>query len=63
MSEWVLIWNDEFDNETVDTNKWEIEDERERKECHGKNRIFLFEMRANLVLCISMPYNSIQFII
>ncbi len=27
MSEWVLKWNDEFDNEAIDTNKWEIESE------------------------------------
>jgi beta-glucanase (GH16 family) len=27
MSKWVLKWNDEFDNEAIDTNKWEIENE------------------------------------
>ncbi len=27
MSEWVLKWNDEFDNEEIDTNKWETQNE------------------------------------
>jgi hypothetical protein len=27
MSKWVLKWEDEFDNEAIDTNKWEIENE------------------------------------
>ncbi len=27
MSEWVLKWNDEFDNKTIDANKWDIENE------------------------------------
>jgi hypothetical protein len=54
MSNWVLKWEDEFDNETVDTNKWEIENESG----HCKGIFFLFEMRANLVLCISMVNNN-----
>ncbi len=33
ISEWVLKWNDEFDNETIDTNKWEIENESDP--CQG----------------------------
>jgi hypothetical protein len=33
MSEWVLKWFDEFGNETIDTNKWEIENESEQ--CNG----------------------------
>ncbi len=33
MSEWVLKWFDEFDNETIDTNKWKIENESEQ--CNG----------------------------
>jgi beta-glucanase (GH16 family) len=37
-SEWVLKWNDEFDDEVIDTNKWEIENES--GQCHGMNRIF-----------------------
>ncbi len=53
MSNWVLKWEDEFDNETVDTNKWEIENELG----HCKGIFFLFEMRENLVLCISMVNN------
>ncbi len=32
-SEWVLKWKDEFDNETIDTNKWEIENES--GQCNG----------------------------
>jgi hypothetical protein len=27
MSNWVLKWEDEFDNKVIDTNKWEIENE------------------------------------
>jgi hypothetical protein len=26
-SEWNLIWNEEFDSEIIDSNKWEIENE------------------------------------
>ncbi len=33
MSNWVLKWKDEFDNEAIDTNKWDIENELE--ECYG----------------------------
>jgi hypothetical protein len=32
-SNWVLKWEDEFDSETMDTNKWEIENESEQ--CNG----------------------------
>jgi hypothetical protein len=32
-SDWRLIWNEEFDDEIIDTNKWEIEDEL--NPCHG----------------------------
>ena len=38
MSKWVLNWFDEFDNEVIDTNKWEIENEL--GECYGYNRFF-----------------------
>jgi hypothetical protein len=33
MSEWVLEWNDEFDNKKIDTNKWKIENEL--GQCNG----------------------------
>ena len=33
ISKWVLEWNDEFDDEEIDTNKWEIENES--GQCHG----------------------------
>jgi hypothetical protein len=33
MSRWVLEWNDEFDDEEIDTNKWEIENEL--RQCNG----------------------------
>jgi beta-glucanase (GH16 family) len=33
MSEWVLEWEDEFDNKAIDTNKWEIENESDP--CNG----------------------------
>ncbi len=33
MSKWVLKWEDEFDNEAIDTNKWEIENES--GQCNG----------------------------
>jgi hypothetical protein len=33
MSEWVLKWNDEFDDDVIDTNKWEIENES--GQCYG----------------------------
>ncbi len=33
MSRWVLEWNDEFDGEEIDTNKWEIENEL--GQCNG----------------------------
>jgi hypothetical protein len=26
-SEWKLIWNEEFDSEIIDSNKWQIENE------------------------------------
>jgi hypothetical protein len=32
-SGWNLIWNEEFNNETIDANKWEVENESDR--CHG----------------------------
>ncbi len=37
---WNLIWNDEFDNQTLDTEKWEVENELDT--CHGlKNLIII----------------------
>jgi hypothetical protein len=33
MSKWVLKWNDEFDDETIDTNKWDVENES--GQCQG----------------------------
>jgi hypothetical protein len=53
MSNWILKWEDEFDNETIDTNKWEIENESG----HCKGIFFLLEMTPKLVLYISMAYN------
>jgi len=32
-SKWNLVWNDEFDNSTLDTDKWQIENET--SPCHG----------------------------
>ncbi len=32
-SGWDLIWNEEFDDKIIDTNKWEIENEL--NSCHG----------------------------
>jgi hypothetical protein len=32
-SGWDLIWNEEFNQTTIDTNKWEIENEL--VSCHG----------------------------
>jgi len=32
-SKWNLLWNDEFNNQTLDMDKWEIENES--KSCHG----------------------------
>ncbi len=55
MSKWDLKWNDEFDNETIDINKWEIENKW--RLCKGQEwHLFVFEMRAKLVLFISMAY-------
>ncbi len=34
-SGWDLIWNEEFNQTTIDTNKWEIENEL--VSCHGQN--------------------------
>jgi hypothetical protein len=33
MSKWVLKWGDEFDDELINTNKWEIENES--GQCNG----------------------------
>ncbi len=32
-SGWNLTWNEEFDSEIIDSNKWEIENES--NPCHG----------------------------
>jgi len=32
-SKWNLVWNDEFNYQTLDTDKWEIENES--NPCHG----------------------------
>jgi hypothetical protein len=37
MSEWILKWNEEFDDVVIDTNKWDIENEWGH--CHGLQHI------------------------
>jgi hypothetical protein len=39
-SGWRLTWNEEFDDETIDLNKWEIENEL--NSCHGLNFTLYF---------------------